>query len=225
MKLLVVSDVESKFIWDHFDREYFNDVDLMLSCGDLSAQYLSFLVTMLPRPLLYVPGNHDKKYIDYPPLGCVNIDCKLAKVGGLHILGVGGCKSPRGLLHEYTDRQMWAKIRKLEPAIRRMGGIDIFVSHAPALGLGDGPDSFHEGFEAFRYLLDTYHPAYHFYGHVHRSHSPVDRRAFFPYGDTIQVNTTGYKIINIPDQLPRHSLPRQESLLRRIQRNFDKKKG
>ena len=60
MKILVVSDIESKFIWDHFDPERFRDVKMIISCGDLSARYLSFLVTMIPCPLFYVPGNHDK---------------------------------------------------------------------------------------------------------------------------------------------------------------------
>ena len=215
MKLLVVSDLESKFIWDHFDRERFNNVNLILSCGDLSAHYLSFLVTMLPCPLFYVPGNHDKKYSTSPPYGCVDIDCRLVLWNGLRILGIGGCKSPRGLLHEYTDRQMWGKVRRLEPAIRRAGGIDLLVTHAPAQGLDDGPDLFHEGFEAFRYLLDTYQPLYHFYGHVHRSHSPVDRRAFRQYGETIQINTTGYKLIELPDQLPQRPLPPRKALFRR----------
>lgn len=215
MKLLVVSDVESKFIWDHFDREHFDDVDLILSCGDLSAHYLSFLVTMLPCPLFYVPGNHDKKYSVNPPLGCVDIDCRLVNWNGLRILGIGGCKSTRGLLYEYTDKQMWAMVRRLEPTIRRAGGIDLLVTHAPALGLDDGPDAFHEGFEAFRYLMDTYKPIYHLYGHVHRSHSPVDRRAFRQYGDTIQVNTTGYKLIDLPEQLPQRPLPPRKSLFRR----------
>lgn len=215
MRLLVVSDVESKFIWDHFDREYFHGVDLILSCGDLSAHYLSFLVTMLPCPLLYVPGNHDKKYSVAPPLGCTDLDGRLILRNGLRILGLGGCKSNRGLLHEYTDRQMWTRVRRLEPAIRRMGGIDLLLTHAPAQGLDDGPDAFHEGFEAFRYLLDQYAPAYHFYGHVHRSHSPVDRRAFHRYGDTIQVNTTGYKLIDLPEQLPQRPLPPRAPLFRK----------
>ena len=48
MKILVVSDIESKFIWDHFDPERFRDVKMIISCGDLSARYLSFLVTMIP---------------------------------------------------------------------------------------------------------------------------------------------------------------------------------
>ncbi len=199
MKLLVVSDVESKFIWDHFDREYFRDVGLIISCGDLSANYLSFLVTMLPCPLLYVPGNHDKRYAVAPPLGCSDIDGKLIVWHGLRILGLGGCKTPRGLLHEYTDRQMWGKVRRLEGAVRRAGGIDILVTHAPALGLGDEPNSFHEGFDAFRWLDETWQPTYHLYGHVHLSGSPVDRRAFIQYGPTTLVNATGYKLLDVPE--------------------------
>ena len=175
MKLLVVSDVESKFIWDHFDREYFRDVGLIISCGDLAANYLSFLVTMLPCPLLYVPGNHDKRYAVAPPLGCSDIDGKLIVWHGLRILGLGGCKTPRGLLYEYTDRQMWGKVRRLEPA------------------------SFHEGFDAFRWLDETWQPTYHLYGHVHLSGSPVDRRAFIQYGPTTLVNATGYKLLDVPE--------------------------
>lgn len=207
MKLLVVSDVESKFIWDHFDREYFRDVGLILSCGDLSARYLSFLVTMLPCPLFYVPGNHDKRYVVDPPLGCADLDGKLITWHGLRIAGLGGCKSPRGLTYEYTERQMWSRVRRLEMQIRRVGGLDILVTHAPAKGLGDGRDSFHEGFEAFRHLLDTYQPQYHFYGHVHGSGSPVDRRAFGQFGTTTLVNATGYKLIDIPEPKPGDTVP------------------
>ena len=52
MKILVVSDREEPYIWDYFDMERFRDVDLVLSCGDLKAEYLSFLVTMIKAPLL-----------------------------------------------------------------------------------------------------------------------------------------------------------------------------
>jgi len=220
MKLLVVSDMESKFIWDHFDRTQFDDVGLILSCGDLAAQYLSFLVTMLPVPLFYVPGNHDKRYDTAPPYGCADIDCKLIVWHGLRILGLGGCKSPRGLTHEYTDRQMWAKVRRLERSICRMGGIDVFVTHAPSKGLGDKTDAFHEGFEAFRYIDDTYQPQYHFYGHVHGSGSPVDRRAFMQHGSTTLVNATGYKLIDLPQ--PKPAEVRRPPLFRRPDRVNEK---
>ena len=35
MKLLLVSDKEESYIWDHFDMERFKDIDFILSCGDL----------------------------------------------------------------------------------------------------------------------------------------------------------------------------------------------
>ena len=202
MKILVVSDIESKFIWDHFDPERFRDIELIISCGDLDAKYLSFLVTMINCPLIYVPGNHDKRYAQNPPEGCICLDDRVLSWRGLRIMGLGGCKSPRKVLYEYSDEMMWKRVRKLEPEIRRFRGLDILVSHAPALGLGDGPDKFHEGFEAFRYVLDTYQPKIHFYGHRHMtSENPMDRRAIYPYGPTTMINAYGYKIVDYDDEL------------------------
>ncbi len=54
LRALVVSDHESEYIWDYFDASVFKGVDVIVSCGDLKAEYLSFLVTMIPAPLLYV---------------------------------------------------------------------------------------------------------------------------------------------------------------------------
>lgn len=196
MKILVVSDVESKYIYDHFDPTVFKDVELIISCGDLPARYLSFLVTMIPCPLFYVPGNHDKKYVQEPPEGCISIDGRVIEYKGVRVGGLGGCRSPRQALFEYSDEEMWRRFKKLEPQIRRFKGIDIFVSHAPALGIGDGTDQFHRGFEAFRYLNDVYKPDIHFYGHLHTSENPRDRKAIYPYKDTVMINGTGYKLID-----------------------------
>ena len=66
MKILVVADEESPYLWDFYKPDRLKDVDLILGCGDLNQQYLEFLVTMANVPLLYVPGNHDKGYINYP---------------------------------------------------------------------------------------------------------------------------------------------------------------
>ena len=59
MKLLLISDEEDKYLWDYYHPGNLDGVDLILSAGDLKANYLSFLVTMANRPLLYVHGNHD----------------------------------------------------------------------------------------------------------------------------------------------------------------------
>ena len=62
MKILVLADEESEYLWDYFERSKFDGIDLIISCGDLDAGYLSFLATLLPIPVLYVHGNHDTKY-------------------------------------------------------------------------------------------------------------------------------------------------------------------
>ena len=59
MKLLLVSDEEDRYLWDFYRPGNLDGVNMILSAGDLKAEYLSFLVTMSNKPLLYVHGNHD----------------------------------------------------------------------------------------------------------------------------------------------------------------------
>ena len=40
MKILVLADEESKYYWDFFDKEKLEGIDLILSAGDLKAEYL-----------------------------------------------------------------------------------------------------------------------------------------------------------------------------------------
>ena len=49
MKILVIADEESQKIWDFFRKEDYADIDLVISCGDLKADYLSFIATMIDR--------------------------------------------------------------------------------------------------------------------------------------------------------------------------------
>ena len=102
MKILLVSDEEDRFLWDYYTPGRLKGIDLILSAGDLKAEYLSFLVTMANRPLLYVHGNHDGGYAQRPPEGCQCIDGKLVTVGGLRILGLGGSALYNGGPHQYT---------------------------------------------------------------------------------------------------------------------------
>jgi Icc-related predicted phosphoesterase len=45
--------------------------------------------------------------------------------------------------------------------------LDVFVTHAPPKGIHEGKDWTHQGIKAFRWLLDTFQPAYYFHGHIH----------------------------------------------------------
>ena len=60
MKIMVLADEESKYLWDYFDKKKLEGIDLIISCGDLAPQYLSFLATFTHAPVYYVHGNHDE---------------------------------------------------------------------------------------------------------------------------------------------------------------------
>ena len=193
MKLLLVSDEASSYIWDYFDPEVFRGVELILSCGDLSEEYLNFLVTMIPAPLFYVPGNHDRHFLKRPPEGCQSLDGRVLTIQGLRLAGLGGCKSHRQEAFEYTEPSMRRRVSSLSRLIRRQGGLDIFVSHVSALGLGDGEDIYHQGFACYQGLLDEFLPQYHVFGHQHKGY--CHRTGPEMYKETRLINACGYKFL------------------------------
>lgn len=167
MKILAIADEECASLWDYYVPGRLKEYDLILSCGDLNAKYLSFLVTMGRSPVLYVHGNHDTGYDQNPPEGCDCIEDRLVNYNGLRILGLGGCRRYHPGRHQYTDQEMAWRIFKLKWQILRAGGVDIVVTHAPPFGVGDGEDYPHRGFESLLKLIDRYHPQYLLHGHVH----------------------------------------------------------
>ena len=74
MNILAIADVEERCLWECFRKERFEDVDLILSAGDLDPDYLEFLVTVINKPLVYVRGNHDDRYARHAPGGCICVD-------------------------------------------------------------------------------------------------------------------------------------------------------
>ena len=187
MKILTVSDKECAALWDYYQSGRLSEFDLILSAGDLKADYLSFLVTMARCPVLYVHGNHDTGYDRCPPEGCDCIDDQFVIYNGLRILGLGGCRKYRPGPHQYTEKQMRARIRRLKWLLWRHKGVDIVLTHAPPEGLGDSDDPAHWGFEALRELIETYHPQYLIHGHVHMSYDHTIPR---------EMEHNGTKIIN-----------------------------
>ena len=196
MKLLLISDLESPYLWDHYKPGRLDGIDMILSCGDLSSKYLSFLVTMGRMPLLYVHGNHDKTYEQHPPEGCDCIEDKLVVVQGLRILGLGGSIWYSGGPHQYTEKQMAWRIRKLWPALHRAGGVDLVLTHSPAAGYGDGEDRAHQGFACMVKLMEKYRPKYFVHGHVHPNYCPT-RPKVLQHGETTIINAFERYILEI----------------------------
>lgn len=198
MKILTVSDEECLALWDFYVPGRLKEYDLILSCGDLNASYLSFLVTMARCPVLYVHGNHDGSYRTRPPEGCDCIDDAIVEYNGLRILGLGGCLRYHPGEHQYTEKEMRARIRRLKWRLKRLGGVDIVVTHSPPEGLGDGDDPAHWGFRALKELLDQYHPQYLIHGHVHTRYG-VGQPRTLEYGPTTIVNACERYVLEIGD--------------------------
>ena len=187
MKIMAISDQESKLLWDYFDKSYLEDIDLIISCGDLKPQYLSFLVTLGNAPVLYVHGNHDERYDQTPPEGCICIEDTIYVYNGVRILGLGGSMRYKPGKHQYTQVEMHRRVRKLWWKLKRHKGFDILLTHSPAYQLNDGEDLPHRGFEAFRTLLDKYKPAFFVHGHVHMNYGRKFPR-LSAYNDTQVIN-------------------------------------
>lgn len=187
MKILAIADEESAALWDYFDKSKLKGIDLIISCGDLAPEYLSFLATFTSVPILYVHGNHDEKYKNSPPEGCICIDDKIYVHRGVRILGLGGSMRYTGGEYQYTEWQMKRRIRKLWPKLLWYHGFDILVTHAPAYQLNDGRDLPHQGFRAFITLLEKYCPRIFLHGHVHLSYGRNHKR-YDKYQNTHVIN-------------------------------------
>ena len=140
MKILTVSDRVEPVLYDNFQAKRFSDVNLILACGDLPPEYLSFLITAFNVPLFYVRGNHDIRDGGYRPGGCIDLDAKLVLYRGIRILGLEGSHWYNGKPHQYTERQMRKKILKVRLKIWRQRGVDIIITHAPPRHIHDAED-------------------------------------------------------------------------------------
>lgn len=189
LRILAIADVESKYYWDFFEKSKLEGIDLIISCGDLAPQYLSFLATYAKVPVLYVHGNHDSCYDETPPDGCECIDDRIYTYRGLRIMGLGGSMCYNFGTYQYTEAQMKRRIRKLFLPLHRKG-VDILVTHSPAFGLNDGEDLPHRGFACITELLIRHKPKLFLHGHVHLNYGRNMKRED-TYLDTRIIN--GYE--------------------------------
>lgn len=187
MKILCLSDEECPALWDYYTPGKLKGYDLILSCGDLKANYLSFIVTMARAPVLYIHGNHDTGYSRKPPEGCDCIEDQLIEYNGLRILGLGGCRRYRPGDHQYTDKEMRKRIRRLRFKLWWHKGVDIVIAHAAPFGIGDDSDVAHRGFEAFVELIEKYQPKYFLHGHIHMNYGK-DIQRIKQLGNTQVIN-------------------------------------
>lgn len=199
MKIMVLADAESKSLWDYFEKSKLEGIDLILSCGDLSPHYLSFLCTFTKVPVLYIHGNHDGCYEQTPPDGCIDIEDNIFVYRGIRILGLGGSMRYNNGPHQFTQKEMDKRIRKLRFKLFKHKGFDILLTHSPAFRLNDGEDLPHTGFKGFVQLMDKYNPTYFVHGHVHMSYGRKHVRVS-EYKNTKIINAYEQYIIEIDEK-------------------------
>jgi hypothetical protein len=190
---------------------------LILACGDLPADYLSYLMDVLDAPLVFVPGNHDADMSGYRvsrsgltlraglpvrppwPQGGVSADGQVVDVAGLRVAGLGGCLRYGSGPHQYTERQQSRRSRALRRRVgkraRRDGrGVDVLITHAPPRGVGDSDDTAHRGFSCYHGLVAALQPVMLLHGHVY-PHGTPERGGRL--GRTVVRNVVGLHLIDI----------------------------
>ncbi len=199
MRILALADEPSDRLWGERCREALSGIDLILSAGDLPSSYLSFITCFTNAPVVYVHGNHDDKYAQKPPEGCLCADGKVVQLKGVRILGLGGSLRYRpDAVNMYSEQEMEDRIRSLRGKLRSTGGFDILLTHSPIRGVGDQDHISHRGFECFGPLLDKYRPAVMIHGHVHQAYSAFFQRQREYHGIPVINASTSY-VFDLPE--------------------------
>ena len=195
--------------------------ELVLSAGDLPWDYLEYVASAVDAPMLFVPGNHDPEIqrrrrdpddadigngipCNAPrPWGAVNVDQQVREAAGLRIAGLGGCVRYNDGPHQYTQRQYAGRTRRLLRRARWRGPVDVLLTHAPPLGLGDGEDGPHVGIESLHTALGRLKPTWHLHGHIHPyGRTMPDRQV----GPTTVRNVIPWRMIEIEPRSAREAL-------------------
>jgi len=204
VKILAVSDRVVETIYSSRIRERFDDVDMVLSCGDLPYSYLEYIVSMLNVPCFFVHGNHDHpEYLAdgrtlTKPGGWFNLDERTIKIENVLLGGLeGSMRYKPGAPFQYTESEMAYKAWRLGLTMlmnRVLHGryLDILITHAPPFGIHDGEDWPHRGFKALLRLMARFRPRYLLHGHKH-IYGPECRQT--RYMDTEIINVYPYRVI------------------------------
>ena len=196
MKILSISDMVVPELSEQYDARQFDGVELVLSCGDLPPEYLASIREHLDVPLFYVRGNHDIRYQNSPPVGCLDIHQRWITFKGLRIMGLEGSRWYNGGPIQYRDYQMRQMIWRMTPGLWFKGGVDMVITHAPPRHIHDAEDRCHRGFDSFLKLINRFKPRYFIHGHIHAYITDPSQRVTL-VGNTHVINTFAYHLLEV----------------------------
>ncbi len=196
LTILAVSDFVDKGLVKQIEDRQLPSIDLIISCGDIEPEYLSFLKDRLECSLYYVKGNHDIRYTQSNPLGCENIHGRVVTVGSMNILGLEGSLWYNGGPNQYTDAMMKKILFRLSLRLWRKKPIHMIVTHAPPRHIHDRNDPCHMGFQSYHRLLKKNKPNYFIHGHIHQEFESFSARTTQINGTQV-INTCGHTIFEV----------------------------
>ena len=215
VRVLVIADEEAPNLRVQTLRDL--APDLILAAGDLPWHYLEYVGSSVDAPMVFVPGNHDPAiersrrsrngsytsdglFCDGPrPHGATNADERVIEAAGLRIAGLGGCVRYKPGPHQYTQREYDRRARRLLRRAKRAGPVDVLLTHAPPLGLGDADDQPHVGIEALHSVLARLEPSWHLHGHIHPYGQQMPDRQV---GPTTIRNVIPWRMVDIEPKSP-----------------------
>jgi uncharacterized protein len=197
VRLLAVSDEREAALGHARNRRALEPVSVIVGCGDLEPDYLSFLGDAFHAPLLYVRGNHDHggaweagQEVAPMPLGG-----RFERAAGVTFAGLGWPSRLSGRA-ERDEGSAWRQALALYLRARLRGPRpSVVLSHVPPRDLGDDPsDPYHTGFVAYRWLCRRLQPVLWLHGHTTLA---AARQWRTELGGTTLVNVTGAALIEL----------------------------
>jgi nucleotide-binding universal stress UspA family protein/Icc-related predicted phosphoesterase len=178
VQVLAISDRITGILITENAKEEFQNIELLLACGDIPYYYIENVMRNFGIPTFYVRGNHDNleefgtNGIRREPVGAINLDSYVTNHNNILMVGFEGSVRYKIGPFMYTQTEMWIKVLNIIPKLiwnKLTQGrfIDIIISHAPPWGIYPMKDHVHQGFKAFNWLIKTFKPSYHFHGHIH----------------------------------------------------------
>ncbi|MBR3628014.1 MAG: metallophosphoesterase [Elusimicrobia bacterium] len=227
MKILAVSDKEDTKLQDFIlqNPNVIKNIDFIVSCGDLSKNYLEFIVDSVKRYFFFVEGNHptlnndpakdyfrkivDKIYDDEQQfsLGGINLHARMEIYADYILVGFEGSMRYNMKGYQYTEKEMARIVGKVSRKIkiqqikdfifRRKKKKIIVVSHAPISGVHDKEDTCHKGFLCFKKFLNKFNPLIWFHGHVHFEGQTNEQ--ITKVDNTMVINVYGFHVVDVED--------------------------
>ena len=217
MKILCVCDQIDPIVYNSEIKERFGDVDYILSAGDLPMEYIDFIVSSLNKPAFFVFGNHNLKEYDLfhrtatqeigqPTIpisthshGAAYAGFKIISSKKFIIAGASGSMLYNYGKSQFSDTQMFFKLLKLLPRLlinKIFYGryLDVFLTHAPPLGIHDKPDPCHKGFKCYLWFLRWFKPKYMVHGHIHLY--DLQEKRISQYHQTTIINAFEHYVID-----------------------------